>query len=244
MRSSRSHSPRPSASKPMPTDAPLDAATPIDALLDAVAAKRPTPGGGAVAAVAGALAAAAGEMALNYSVGAKGNDDATDDDLAAARDELQNARAVLLRLTAEDQSAYAALSAKRAELRRTAEAGGDAGGEAGGEAGEPAALRAEVDALAAACAAVPLAVAATATAVLGVAERTAATANRWLLSDLACGCELALASARAAAGFVRVNLPADPAARAALLAEVRTLVDRATASHAAALAEVERRSGR
>ena len=217
----------------MPDDAPLDATAPLADYLDAVAAKRPTPGGGAVAAVAGALAAAVGEMALAYSVDLKGNGAAADAGLAAARAELANARAVLLRLAVEDQSAYAAMTAKRAELKSSPD----------GSPGRDA-LRAEADALSIACARVPLAVLATSAAVLAVAERTAGTANRWLLSDLACGCELAVGAARASAGFVRVNLPPDGPGRAALLLELGTLLDRASASHAAALAEVGRRSGR
>ena len=44
----------------------------IEQFLDATAAKQPTPGGGSVTALAGALAASMGEMVLNYSVGKKG----------------------------------------------------------------------------------------------------------------------------------------------------------------------------
>ncbi len=48
---------------------PMDTSASIAAFLNATAEKQPTPGGGAVAAVAGALACAIGEMVLNYSVG-------------------------------------------------------------------------------------------------------------------------------------------------------------------------------
>ena len=48
-----------------------DATTPIGDFLNAAAAKQPAPGGGSVAALAGALAAAMGEMVLNYTVGKK-----------------------------------------------------------------------------------------------------------------------------------------------------------------------------
>ena len=43
----------------------------INDFLDAVGAKTPTPGGGAVAAVVSAIGAALGRMVLNYSIGKK-----------------------------------------------------------------------------------------------------------------------------------------------------------------------------
>ena len=51
---------------------PVDQTNTLADFLDATAARQPTPGGGAVTALAGVLAAAIGEMVLNYSVGKKG----------------------------------------------------------------------------------------------------------------------------------------------------------------------------
>ena len=51
-----------------------DATHTIEAFLAATAARHPTPGGGSVSALTGALAAAMGEMVLNYSVNKKGLD--------------------------------------------------------------------------------------------------------------------------------------------------------------------------
>src|SRR6266576_6548785 len=89
-----------------------DPNTTISDFLNATAAKQPTPGGGSVTALAGALAAAMGEMVLNYSVGKK--------DLAQHQPELKiglaeltRARALLLGLMVEDQVAYEALTAAR-----------------------------------------------------------------------------------------------------------------------------------
>ena len=65
----------------------------IGAFLNAAAARQPAPGGGSVTALAGALAAAMGEMVLNYSVGKK--------DLAAHQDELKT---VLAEFTAPASS--------------------------------------------------------------------------------------------------------------------------------------------
>ena len=55
------------------TDRPMyDRNTPIAEFLRAASARQATPGGGSVSALAGALAAAMGEMVLNYSIGKKG----------------------------------------------------------------------------------------------------------------------------------------------------------------------------
>ena len=48
-----------------------DGKTTIGAFLDAAAAKQPTPGGGSVTALVGALAASMGEMVVNYTVDKK-----------------------------------------------------------------------------------------------------------------------------------------------------------------------------
>ena len=74
-----------------------DHKTTIHDFLNATAAKQPTPGGGSVTALCGALAAAIGEMVLNYSVGKK--DLAQhQDDLKTGLSELTRARALLLGL--------------------------------------------------------------------------------------------------------------------------------------------------
>jgi methenyltetrahydrofolate cyclohydrolase len=163
-----------------------------------MAARRATPGGGSAAALAGALGAAVGEMVLAYSVDKK--------DLAehrakheAALAELSRARAVLLELMVEDQHAFAALAEARKNL---AENGG----------------KERFDAAVTTCIRVPQAVAATATAMLGVAQRIVPTANRFLLSDLAVCVELAMATLRCAVYNVRANLAdvGDRSARAEL----------------------------
>ena len=88
----------------------LDKTTTIETFLEAAAAKQPTPGGGSVAALAGALAAAMGEMVVNYSVGKKGLEE-HDEVLKSALAEFRQAREMMLDLVAEDQTAYEALRA-------------------------------------------------------------------------------------------------------------------------------------
>jgi len=76
----------------------------IDAFLIGTAAKQPAPGGGSVAALAGALSAAMGQMVLSYSIGRK---DLLpfDAELKQAAHGFEQAREVLLRLMVEDQEA-------------------------------------------------------------------------------------------------------------------------------------------
>src|SRR3954467_6822227 len=90
----------------------LDKTATIDEFLAAAAAKQPAPGGGSVTALAGALAAAMGEMVVSYSVGKK---DLAQHraELEAAAQELHRARLVLLELMEEDQFGYAALTDAR-----------------------------------------------------------------------------------------------------------------------------------
>ncbi|MGC4032948.1 MAG: cyclodeaminase/cyclohydrolase family protein [Tepidisphaeraceae bacterium] len=157
-----------------------DKQTTIDAFLAAAAAKQPTPGGGAVAALAGALAASMGEMVLQYSVSKKdlAQHSAFNTEILA---EFTRARGVLLELMAEDQAAFQELSA-------TKKAGGDTAK------------------LVDACIAVPQAIGATALAILELAIKVAPTSNVWLASDLAVCGELAMAAVRASVHNVRANL--------------------------------------
>src|SRR5881392_509136 len=80
--------------------------------LAALAAKQPTPGGGSVAALAGALAASMGEMVVNYSVNKKGLESHVEE-LKSALTQFHNARKLLLGLMAEDQTAYESLTAAK-----------------------------------------------------------------------------------------------------------------------------------
>ena len=164
-----------------------DHTTPIGTFLDAAAAKQPAPGGGSVTALVGALAAAMGEMTLNYSIGKKGLE-AHADELKKAVSELHRARELMLSLMAEDQIAYESLTAARklpeGSPRRQDEL--------------PPALSA--------CIQVPQAMAATAAAVIEVCDRVADHVNYYLLSDLAVCADLAMATTRCAIYNVRVNL--------------------------------------
>jgi formiminotetrahydrofolate cyclodeaminase len=164
-----------------------DATTTIGQFLDAAAARQPAPGGGSVTALVGALAASMGEMVVNYSVGKKGLE-AHQDELRAALGELTRARGLMLRLMAEDQVAYEALTAARKLPEGSRQR----------DEQLPAALLASIS--------TPQSVAATAVAILGLCDRLVNVCNRYLLSDLAVCADLAMATVRCAIYNVRVNL--------------------------------------
>lgn len=184
-----------------------DSSLPIIDFLRAAAGKQPTPGGGSVAALAGALASSMGEMVLNYSIGKK-DLAAHDAKLTLLLKEFERARSLLLEFMIEDQDAYALLtSAKKA-----------AAGKGDSDPAVAAALQA--------CIQIPQSIGATAILILNLAEQATPICNKWLLSDLAVCAELATATARCAAYNVRVNLGdvSDQQRRAKVSAEVDVLI--------------------
>ena len=165
----------------------LDKKTTIEGFLEAAAARQPTPGGGSAAALAGALAAAMGQMVVNFSLGKKGLEK-HESQLHAALAEFKRAREMMLRFMAEDQQAYEAISAARkmpADDPRRKDA---------------------MELASRLCIMVPQCIVVTATDIIELAEGIVEIANPRLLSDLAVCAELAMATARAAGYNVRVNL--------------------------------------
>ena len=165
-----------------------------------------------MAALAGALAAAMGEMAVNYTVGKKGAE-AHADVLQAALGEYHRARLLLIGLMQEDQAAYEALTAAK-KMPESAE------------------KKEAMDIALLACIRIPQSIAATAMAILDLADRLVNVANRHLLSDLAVCAELAMATLRCAIYNVRVNLPdvSEAAERRLIEATNEQLLSRATAA--------------
>lgn len=158
---------------------------PLGELLSHVAAKSPTPGGGAVASAVGALGAALGQMVVSYSLGKK-NLAAHQPALERAAAYLTRARGLLLMLATEDAQAYGRVNA----LSKLPE--GDPQ-----RAGLPEAERAAVE--------VPLAVMAAAVDLLREFDGLAPITNAQLHSDLEIAAILAEATVRAGACNVRVN---------------------------------------
>jgi formiminotetrahydrofolate cyclodeaminase len=160
----------------------------IHDFLERLASDAPTPGGGAVAALTGALAGALGRMVCALTAGkAKFAGVAPQVKQIASR--LNQATLMLKRLVDEDAAAYAELSAAfridRGDSRRQeriAQAAGMA-------------------------AAVPLETVAVSRQVLGDLRRLEPIGNPNLRSDVEAAIHLAQAAMHAAAANVRVNLP-------------------------------------
>jgi formiminotetrahydrofolate cyclodeaminase len=154
--------------------------------LDAAAAKQPTPGGGSASALVGALAAAMGEMVMNYSVGRKSTA-VHDAELREVLTEMHRARQLMLALMVEDQAAYEAL----AETRQLSP--------------DSAQWKEKFPVALLACIRVPQAIAAAAVAILDLCQRISAISNPHLLSDLLVCADLAMAATRCAMYNVRAN---------------------------------------
>lgn len=188
----------------------FNTSTTLGDFLNAAAAKRPTPGGGSITALVGALAASMGEMAVNYSIDKKGLE-AYQGELKPALAELSKARGVLVQLMIEDQDAFEAMNIARKLPATNPE-------------------RAEqFSAALLACVRIPESMAATAVAILGLVDRVANFVNPSLLSDLAVCADLAMATTRCAIYSVRANLPdmKDPADRAAIEGRIGSLLSHA-----------------
>jgi formiminotetrahydrofolate cyclodeaminase len=160
----------------------------LQQLLDALAAKTPTPGGGAVAPIVAALGASLAHMVLNYSVGRKSLA-AFDQSNRLAMARLQESIRTLPDLAAADAEAYGRLN----RLFKL-------------DASDPMRVREWNDAVHAAINAPHRALAA-AGELLTLLDSLASTTNRTLASDLAIAAVLAEAAARSAAWNERVNLP-------------------------------------
>lgn len=186
---------------------------PLERLLDAIAAREPTPGGGAVAAWIGATGAALGLMVVAYSIGRQAEHEPA---LAESRRELEIAKTMFMRLGEEDAAAYSDLSGVL-KLDKTDESRAER---------LAASVRRAIE--------VPSAVAATALNVLRLMERLGPMASPYLRSDLAVAAGAMEAAVNGAVWMVRANLPlvADSDERAALEATAAQWRDRAASSRA------------
>ncbi|MEQ9616934.1 MAG: cyclodeaminase/cyclohydrolase family protein [Phycisphaerales bacterium] len=153
---------------------------------DRIAEKAPTPGGGAVVGVCGALAASLATMVTRYS---QGRPKAAEHEPAYRRavEEFARAAEMFTQLAQEDLLAYAALNdAMKLDKDDPARA-----------ERMPEAVRAAVR--------VPMSVMALAASLMRKYRELAPIANPWLLSDLAIATELTAASALAASHLVKAN---------------------------------------
>jgi len=159
----------------------------VDDLLDRVAQRAPTPGGGSVAALAGALACALGRMVAAYSI-TKRTSEADRARVEAVAGKLRRADEMMRALVTRDAVVYEEMTAA-AKARR-----------------DDASRQAVYDRAVTAAVAVPMEIAAVAAGALSTLSDFAPLASPYLLSDLGVAAVLAEATARAARYTVVVNL--------------------------------------
>ena len=195
--------------------------------MDAVASATPTPGGGTVSAVAGAMAAALAEMVARLTVGRK-KYAAVDGEFRTLQGRAETLRARLVRLGDEDAAAFNAVSTAYAIPK-------DRGAE----------RAAAIQAALLGASRVPLETLRAARDVAALAARAAEAGNRNAASDAGVAALLAGAAARGAAYNVRINVAGmpDPAAAAPLLEEATRLLAEAVRDAERATAVVEREIG-
>ncbi|MCA9310026.1 MAG: cyclodeaminase/cyclohydrolase family protein [Phycisphaerales bacterium] len=165
----------------------LEAST-IGGFLDDLAARSPTPGGGAVASLTGSLATSLVAMVINYSVG-KPKFAAHEEELRDALAICRRSRDLMLRLADEDVATYGAMN----ELM--------------GRPEDDPERTAELPAVALAATQVPLAVAAAGCDLLRLCESLIPITNRMLRSDLEIAAILSRSCVEAACCNVAINLP-------------------------------------
>ncbi|HEX6536694.1 MAG TPA: glutamate formimidoyltransferase [Gemmatimonadaceae bacterium] len=192
-----------------------------------VAASTPTPGGGSVAALAGALAAALARMVAGLTVGRKKYAEVD----AEFRDVAARAAAVGQRLTelvVLDARSYEAVSQAYKLPKDTPE--------------QRAQRDAAITAALISASEVPLETARASAEVAALAAQCAARGNANAVSDAGVGALLAEAACRGAAYNVRINVAAlpDRAAGRALVEAAESFVAACAASARAAVADVER----
>jgi formiminotetrahydrofolate cyclodeaminase len=185
----------------------------LSGYIDEVASGSPTPGGGSVAAIVGALAAALGEMVVNLSLGRDADPNA-EQTLQTAGARLPELRAALTAAADADERAYASYRAA-ASLPR-----GCAPEKMARVAAMQAALKEATEA--------PLAVARAATETAEILEEVARLGNPHLRSDAALGALLAETALRGALLNVRGNagLMKDKALAAAYLSDAELFEER------------------
>lgn len=194
-------------------------------LVERVAARTPTPGGGSVAALAGALGAALGTMGARYSAG---RDPASEAEAKALAEKLEAVAQSLLFLVDEDAGAYERVIAARKLPKESAE--------------ERDKRKTALDAAFRDAVAVPIRTIRLARELAEAVGRLAPIANPNLLTDVAVGAILAESAFEGARLNVLVNLPSIPDAsfRQKMIAEMDAAGQAIRERKAAVVERVER----
>ncbi len=172
---------------------PLVTNATVHEFLDSAAARTPTPGGGGIAAVAGALAASMAEMALAFTVGNKRYSD-VEAEAKRLREEIGSLRAALEAAVAQDAEGYGGVAAAL-KMPRAAEE-------------EKAARKEALDDAMREALGAPLEMVRAIRSLAGLLERVLEISNRNLSGDVAVAAALAPGAAKAAALNVWANVSA------------------------------------
>jgi len=186
------------------------AGTPVEVYLDALASDAPTPGGGAVAALAGATGAALISMVCNLTIGRTGYEEA-EERMRGVLDEAEASRTALLDLADQDAAAFGAVMAAFTMPKET-----DA---------EKAVRSQAIQAGYEAATTVPLEIAKRAAELMELAREATEIGNANATSDGACAAQALSASVWSATYNIEINAAAlkDPAKAQALRDEVSAL---------------------
>ncbi len=200
----------------------------IDDFLARLGSSDPTPGGGALAALSGAMAAAMLAMVCNLTVGRRRFAD-VEADVHALLARCKTAQSELLQLADADANAYLAVRDAYRLPRAT-----DAEQQVRSDAIE-AAMHGATD--------VPVDSARAGAAVLDLAIEAARITNPVALGDVAVATHLALGSMRGAADQARMNLSTlkDTAFVSRMAGQIDELLDRSDAAARRALDEIQTR---
>ncbi len=164
----------------------------VTEFVDEVSRDTPAPGGGSIAALAGALGSALASMVVNLSVG-KSEFDSQYDELCQLAEKAQAVKDELVRAVDADTDAFNEVLAGMRMAKDTA---------------EQVALRAKVIRAGYKSAAeVPLKTAELCKEVLGLCQAAANIGNAAVMSDAGVGALMALAGVQGAVHNVRINLP-------------------------------------
>ena len=195
---------------------------PTHDFVDEVSRESPAPGGGSVAALAGALGGALASMVANLSVG-RGEMDPHYDALCALAERAQSVKDALIRAVDEDTRAFDSVLTGMRMPQDTDE--------------ERAARSAAIEAGYRVATSVPLSTVEGCVDAIRICGEMVALAPKEMISDVGTGALLGLAGAKAAGYNVRINLPhiTDEAFRA----EVRGKLDGLMADAAKLAAKVE-----
>ncbi|MCJ2531088.1 MAG: cyclodeaminase/cyclohydrolase family protein [Candidatus Thermoplasmatota archaeon] len=206
----------------------VDLGRSVDAFLKDLASRRPTPGGGSAAALAGSVAGALGSMVCRLTVGKKGYE-AVEEAFRGYSRELREPRRRLRALVSEDADAFEAVMTAFRMDRSTTE--------------EKERRTTAIQAALKKAAEVPLETARHCADILRLLRAMSGDANKNAVSDVGVAAHMSLAALRAAFLNVDINLASisDSSFVKRLQTEVEGLERRAVEDHEEAVAIVARR---